>query len=495
MKMSLGYRIDWVGWTKMPVEYVFECPTCGSKAYLPNYPVASPSCQTCRKMLIHITEQFDTEKEKEEFIEESKTSYGYSYDAVTNILRYYMDLPESHIKLIALWICSTWLHKAFPSFPFLYFTAMKGSGKTRLLKIISHLAYGGKGQVHTGITDSVLFRMPKHATLVLDECESISSKEKSTLREYMNACYKSGGVVQRSKKTRTKDGSEGYEIESFEPYKPIAMANIWGMDEVLGDRTLTLVLEKSNNPSKTKLIEDFTSNPSFLAIKSSFNQYLCSLCNVVTSLEHITRWNNYVSNKYNHSINTHNTYISITTLNYNYIRPSQEDDKLMSIFRKIDSLGIEGRNLELMFPLLITSSILSESLFLEMCEIARDLAIQKKEDDFMESRDISLIDFVVQRNYGLARVSVSELTREFRDYLGNIDEEDRWLNSKWCGRALKRLGLILEKKRVTKGQQVILNNAKAKQKLLMFRTPEEITSKEEILFKPQELILEVTKDG
>ena len=42
------------------------------------------------------------------------------------------------------------------------------------------------------------------------------------------------------KKKKTIEGEQQV-VEEFEPYRPIIMANIWGMDEVLGERCIQLI--------------------------------------------------------------------------------------------------------------------------------------------------------------------------------------------------------------------------------------------------------------
>jgi len=89
----------------------------------------------------------------------------------------YIDENEANRIVTALWIIGTYLHKQFPSFPRLYFNAMRGSGKTRKLKFIESLSWNGKLQ--TNLSEAVLFRTANHNTILLDECESLSSKDKS----------------------------------------------------------------------------------------------------------------------------------------------------------------------------------------------------------------------------------------------------------------------------------------------------------------------------
>ena len=59
------------------------------------------------------------------------------FKKIKAILKEYMDMEEQQYNLISLWIIGTYIHKQFPAYPYLFFNAMKGSGKTRILKIIS----------------------------------------------------------------------------------------------------------------------------------------------------------------------------------------------------------------------------------------------------------------------------------------------------------------------------------------------------------------------
>ena len=68
-------------------------------------------------------------------------------------------------------------------------------------------------------------------------------------------------------------------------------------------------------------------------------------------------------------------------------------------------------------------------------------------------------------------ISQKLLTSLFRVFLGDSDDEERWLNDKWVGRALKRLQLATYQKREASGRLVLLNVDKAKQKLKIFKCP------------------------
>jgi len=394
-------------------------------------------------------------------INDLRLKLGNVYEDILQVIDYYMDLPEEHKQVIALWIIGTYLHDSFLAYPFLFINAMRGSGKTRLLKIISHLSYMGSGMVSTEPTDAVLYRTPKGHTLVFDEFEGIGGKDKNTFRQYLNASYKAGGVVQRAKKVK-KDKEESYEIETFEPFKPIAMANIWGMEEVLGDRCITLILQKSDNPVKTKKIEDFENNYTIKAIKMVLNELKCSLCSVVMQKEIYRRWNEYIDLHY--TLHTYTTLTTLTTLK----------DWLEEMFVLIDESEINGRNLELIYPLLIIARLLNKDIFLQSLETLKQIIEVKKEEELAESKDVTFLDFVASAYEPTFNfVAIAELTRHFKAYVNELEPtDDNWINTKWVGRALKRLDLVLDKRRIARGNEVTINIPKAKDKLKMFKKEE-----------------------
>jgi hypothetical protein len=400
--------------------------------------------------------------------DKAKIAFGGCYEDIISFLGSYMEMPEDYKKLTAIWILGTYLHKEYEVFPYLFINAMRGSGKTRLLRIISQLACNSNGQVHTGLTESVFFRTPKHFTLVIDEFEGVGGKQKSELREYLNASYKRGGVVKRMKKV-TKDKETNYEPEIFEPFKPIAMANIWGMDEVLGDRCISFLLQKSDNPAKTKKIENFSDNSIIKDIKRTLEEVSCRLCMLVASKEYMEAWNTYIDYKYLHP--TLLTLPTLPTLPTSNLERLQQEE----MFLKMDDSGIEGRNFELLFPLLLTAKILNFETFEDILRVGKDIMAWKKQDEMAESKDVSVIEFVSQcpQSYQLDYKLQIDLKREFNIFIGGVDDsDDKWLTNEWFGRSLKRLDLILDKRRKTKGNEVTLNIPKAKEKLRMFKKEE-----------------------
>lgn len=400
-----------------------------------------------------------------------KIAFGKCYEDIIEVLKYYLDLPEDYYKFLAVWIIGTYFHKHFSSFPFLFFNAMRGSGKTRTLLLISHLASMGDGSVLNDVTEAVLFRTAQGTTTCIDELETIRSKEKSVLRQLLNSAYKKGVKVKRMREIR-KDGKQERVAEEFEPYIPIAMANIRGLDEVLEDRAFTLVLDKSSNPRITKKAEDFSENDKIREIKRDLVSFMSILHSVVSKKNYIREWNNYINSLYNdtNNIYTYTTHTTQTTTLNN------KEDKIRlleqeELFNKINESGVDGRNFELLFPLLIVSYELGDEVFNDILRIGVELINQKKKEETSESVDVSLIEYVatMEEQTRFSYLPMKSVLSGFRSYLGETNIEDTWLNIKWLGRALKRLNLIGDKRRLAGGREVILNLDKAKQQLKRFK--------------------------
>jgi hypothetical protein len=398
-----------------------------------------------------------TLKDCEESIERKKIipKIRESYDLIKELLRKYIDMKEDYYSLMAIWIVGTHLHHEFESYPYLFLNAMRGSGKSRTLKLVTTLSKDGTFLASP--TEAVLFRT--NGTLGIDEFESIGSKEKSSLRELLNAGYKKGIKIMRMRKVR-KTGGEKQEVEVFEPYRPIVMANIWGMEEVLEDRCITLILEKSSNPVITRLVEDFENNYLIKKCHNLLNQ--CSLCSVVTAKNIYKEWNNYIIDRYKTTLNTLNT-----TKTYNTLTTQE----LQSLFNKIHDSGIQGRNLELFLPIFFIANIINEDVFSEIIEISKAITKEKKHEEEIESKDVMVFDFISHQESSLNYHSVNQLTNEFREFIGASSNDD-WLNAKWFGRALKRLNLVIDKRRRGKGNEVSLNVNKAIDKLKIFKEVE-----------------------
>ncbi len=341
---------------------------------------------------------------------------------IKGILRKYIDTTEQNIEILSLWIIGTYFHSQFGTFPLLQLYAQKRSGKTRTLKLLSALAKNGDGSTCTSPTEALLFRN-KDRPLFFDEMENINSKERGAFRETLNAVYKKGNKIIRYHESKGKDGQD-YIEKIFEPYYPIALANISGLNDVLADRAVQIILQRSKK-NLTRLIEDFTTNEDILKLKDRFDSV-----NVQIPIELSARWNNFVQNELT------------------------DDDELKPIFEKIKATEIYGRPQEIFFPLIIIAYLCDD--LDNFLKIVKNFVELREEEEAISDIDEVLKQFIyshLQEYVGF--ISVKKLCDYFKN---SLESSEEWQNVKWFGRALKRLGLV-QKQRVVDGRsQVLLNN-------------------------------------
>ena len=379
-----------------------------------------------------------------EFFDSQLWGISDCYHEIVKIFKKYMDTSEENYKILSLWTLGAFFHKSFVAFPYLFLNAMRGSGKSRLLKL---LAYILKGTHTTNLTEAVLFR--ENTPIMIDEFENIGRKEKSGLRELLNLGYKCGGVVKRSRKNPK---TEEFSIDTFQVYRPIAMANIAGMEDVLESRCITLLLEKSFRREITKKVELFQYD-------LEINKILDGLVQLVYVDAHVK----YIYNEVGYLLNTNYTDNIIYSTTTTYTNCTSD-----IIYEKLEKSDLQGRDLELWLPIFIISSLISEELLEEIIEIAERFAKERQESDIIENRDISLLSFLVNYIGDKPSGEFLSISGIVNEYLAVEPEIRQWFNSHWVGNSLKRNNLIIEKRRLARGVEIILNFQKIEDKAKKF---------------------------
>ena len=451
---------------------------------------------------------------------EKEVSWRGVYEKIVKVLKNYLDLREDYYHLIAVWVIGTYFHKYFLSYPYLFFNAPKRSGKTRLLKLIAELSEGGKMLV--SLRDSVFFR--SDTTLCIDEFEDISSKERATLRELLCAAYKKGARVERAYKIKTKS-REKFGIESFDVYRALAIANVRGMDHIIEDRCIFMILERSLDPKKTKLLENFENDPDIKEIKDDINlllikegikggegegssdssdgsdgndaggKYIYTISNI------FNLWNGFLNKYYTileHYLTSDIYDISDTTVTTDTNKDKENDGLsierldvvkktikelirqeaiknmdteltqyyyLFDYFIKIYYSGISSRELELFFPLFVIAMRMGDDVFDRILEIAKNFKKEKEKEEMVENRDYVFLKFIVEEFEDYDQkdfIYQKDIAARFKEREG-----EEWISNEWVGRAIKRLGILLEKKRTGKGRVVRIDIKKAKEKARM----------------------------
>jgi len=395
----------------------------------------------------------DIQRAKAEYEEAENNELVSIYPRIKAVLKKYMDMSEYAYHIVTLWIIGTYCYEKFSTFPLIFINAVRGSGKTRLLKLIESMAWNGK--IQANLSESVIFRSKKKHTMLIDEFEQVGSKESNTIRELINASYKRGARVERMKEVKI-DGKKDYEVEGFDLYSPLAMANIWGMDDTVKDRCIVIQLDKSSNPIISKLMEDFQNDVEISSIKCSLLKTFKRLSKSVDNGDDdgkkgvVCLWNNYIYT------NTLTTLYTIPTLS--------------TLFPKIKEAGVYGRDLELFFPLFMISNVFGEELLNQTIEYAKQKFSEKNLEEYTENPDIILLDFLWKNHSDqpLQHIYLSDLKVQYQ-LIANLKE----LDNRTLSKSLERLNIVLEKKRDNKGVKVMIDMAKVKSKLTRYEEKKE----------------------
>ena len=367
------------------------------------------------------------------------------YHLVKRIYKSWVDMDDDYFDIVTCWTLGTYFFDAWVTYPYVFINAIKRSGKTRLLKLMSVLC---NNCVYTmSLKEAVLFRLPavKGTGLFIDETEQISGREKSDLRELLNAAYKRGVSVFRM---RRNPQTEKFEPDQFEVFVPIATANIKGIDDVLADRCITLTMERSLNTQITDKVEMFELDPKVRLFKYMMYDKTSNLVSIVH--DDITK--------------TYTLYISLINTNYtnNIINTfNTTNTDIINDFRKAK---ITGRDLELWLPLFIVKEVFTE-VYSDIISIASKYAEERRTTDVMEDYTSNII-------VTLARFIQDKNAEEFfllndichlYNQENEIDEKNKWaMKSRRLQNQLKKLKLINERRRVGQGVEVRLRFDKIK---------------------------------
>ena len=183
--------------------------------------------------------------------------------------------------LVGYWVIATYFHKRFSTFPYLFINAIKRAGKTKLLDVLTLLAYNAV--FSPNMSTSTLFRLTQSAgaTTLLDETENLEDPEKKAeFKSLLLSGYKRGSFCYRSEKENEK-----YVPVPFEVYSPKAIANINGISDVLEDRCIPITMKRGRNlaiinkdvPSEDPIWEKIRDNLSRLYFKNSLQSKLLTI--------------------------------------------------------------------------------------------------------------------------------------------------------------------------------------------------------------------------
>lgn len=402
------------------------------------------------------------------FLEDMYKDEDYSLEKIIMAVRreyeLYMEFTEDwHYDLMSLWCIGTYFHQIFNSYPYLFLNSVKRSGKTLCLTLTGCMAFNSINAL--SMTPSSLFRIVEstNGTLLIDEIEKINKKDESDLRTLLLAGYKKGAEVPRVEEKKT-GGLKTYGIPTYSVFSPKALANISGIEDILEDRAITMILQRGNDKKKMNREIDIH-NPAWQEIRDKL--YVCLMFNAKV----VNGRNREISDYMDKFYDDNKGYIDgeleerkvemkeeekQTTLG----KPEQKEIKKETIDIKdlIDSV-IKGRSFELWRPIFTLASLISDDLLMKIFLNAIRHEKVRREEDITETMDSILVELLLQIVDGENYYRVKDISARLREM---NPEDDRWLTTRWVGKALKRLGLIKERKRHSSGIMVKMSDEDVK---------------------------------
>ena len=336
------------------------------------------------------------------------------YVAVKTAFETYIEFEDSRVyDFLTLWSIGTYFYHLFNSYPYLNIHGMKQTGKTKLDTLLSLICFNAI--FSNNISTSSAYRLVQsgRCTLIMDETEKLRNPEREIdFRNMLYAGYKKGAVVYRTHKDTLKP-------EPFEVYSPKVVTNIKGIEDVLEDRCITIIMKRGKNLNIVNAEIPFESQV-WQQIRDMLYIFYLSYFHEVCELS--------------------------------------EQVNLLGegVFQKL-----KQRELEIWKPILTLALFFDKyfnGLFNEMCEFAEG----KSEEKFIENMTETLDYVLVQTLNSLVEADGFYKVKVIKEAMAsNFDEPQKWLTTKWIGNALRRLGFT-QKRRFGSGYEYFLSKSKVK---------------------------------
>lgn len=304
-------------------------------------------------------------------------------------IREYIDFPndERNYDLFALWIIGTYLFPLFEAYPYLYIGGFKRSGKTRAMNIGALMAFNGLSC--SNISMPSIYRVIEQykCTLGVDETEFLVSKKSGEIRNILNAGYLRGSKVIRQE----KKGKYNFYTKEFDNYSPKILVNISGLEDVLADRVIEIIMEKSLGVVTKKEIK----------IESG-------------------EWSN-----------IRNYYYLFVMKNWRLIRQVYEGLEIEE--------NIKGRDLQLWKSIFALAKWFSIDLYEKMILFALEKIDQKEKEEMESAVELGLLEVLILNVEGTGFYRLNDIVSWMSDRFYD-GATPKWISSRFVSRLLKKFG-------------------------------------------------------
>jgi DNA primase len=165
-----------------------------------------------------------------------------TYADIRRIVRLYLDFSDDRTyDFVTCWIIGTYLYILFSHYPYVHFTGPKASGKSQCLHVLQSLCHNAK--MAGSMTLAVQFRLigALQPTILFDEMENLGQTMQTELHRMIKYGFEKNGPQVWRMENRDKK----MEMRSWSVYCPRAFASIEGMEDVIGSRSVQIIMERS----------------------------------------------------------------------------------------------------------------------------------------------------------------------------------------------------------------------------------------------------------
>lgn len=163
------------------------------------------------------------------------------YDKIRKTISYYMDVKDERVfDVTTNWVIGTYCYELFETYGYLYFHALRESGKSKFKKILRLIGFNG--QEASSISEASFFRTIENTkgVLAIDEYERMDTDRKKATDLLLNAGIEKGASVKRVDKIGNKQINRDFDV-----YCPKIICNITGLDPTTQTRCITIKLSKT----------------------------------------------------------------------------------------------------------------------------------------------------------------------------------------------------------------------------------------------------------
>ncbi len=167
-----------------------------------------------------------------------------TYTDIRNAILTHIDFSDDRTyDFLACWIIGTYFFPVFSHYPYVHFTGPKGSGKSQCLHVLRNLCHNAK--IAGSMTLAVQFRIigALQPTLLFDEMENLGQTQHTELHRMLKYGFEKNGP----EVWRMETSGNRMEMSCWSVYCPRAFASIEGMEDVIGSRSVQIIMERSFN--------------------------------------------------------------------------------------------------------------------------------------------------------------------------------------------------------------------------------------------------------